>query len=117
MLHRASQQSAVGRAGRSYESEEEVAGRRAQLLVKGLKSMWRMAPGILRSTLGGAVHRIILDDDVEVRMRWQGWKQEAPQQTLCARCINHRIIQNKTALCLSVTPAACNEDVPCPPAR
>ena len=53
---------------------------RAQLLVKGLKSMWRMAPGILRSTLGGAVHRIILDDDVEVRMHWRSWKQEAPMQ-------------------------------------
>ena len=53
-----------------------MAGGRAQLLVKGLKSMWRMAPGILRSTLGGAVHRIILDDDVEVRVHLQGWEAE-----------------------------------------
>ena len=53
---------------------------RAQLLVKGLKSMWRMAPGILRSTLGGAVHRIILDDDVEVSRAFvqSAWLHQQP---------------------------------------
>lgn len=64
-----------------------MAGGRAQLLVKGLKSMWRMAPGILRSTLGGAVHRIILDDDVEVRLHWQGL--EAERISADVRCDVH----------------------------
>lgn len=35
--------------------------------MKGLKSTWRMAPLILRSTLAGALTRILMHDDVQVR--------------------------------------------------
>lgn len=54
-------------AGRSFETVADVTEGKPQLLVKGLKSIWRQSPGILRTTLGGAVKRIILQDDVSVR--------------------------------------------------
>ena len=36
-------------------------------MVKGLKSTWRMAPLILRTTLAGALTRILMHDDVQAR--------------------------------------------------
>ena len=55
------------RAGRSFETAEEAARGEGQLLVKGLKSTWRMAPLILRTTLAGALTRILMHADVHVR--------------------------------------------------
>lgn len=43
-------------AGRSFERAEDA----GQLMVKGLKSMWRQAAPIVRSTLTGALIRILL---------------------------------------------------------
>ena len=39
-------------AGRAFESSEDVAAGRGQLVVKGLKSMWRQTAPIVRMTLG-----------------------------------------------------------------
>ena len=47
-------------AGRAFESEEEVEEGKGVLMVKGLKSMWRQAPLIVRNTLQGVLARIIL---------------------------------------------------------
>lgn len=47
-------------AGRSFETEEQVNEGKGALMVKGLKSMWRQAAPILRTTLQGALQRIIM---------------------------------------------------------
>ena len=39
-------------AGRTFESSEDVAAGKGQLVVKGLKSMWRQTAPIVRMTLG-----------------------------------------------------------------
>lgn len=57
-----------GCQGRSFDSEEEAAGGEGQLLVKGLKSTWRMAPLILRSTMSAALRRILMHSDVPVSL-------------------------------------------------
>lgn len=50
-------------AGRAYEKDADVeAG--GELIVKGLKSMWRQTAPILRTTLHGALVRIIMQEDV-----------------------------------------------------
>ena len=46
-------------AGRAFDSEREVGGS-GTLMVKGLKSMWRQAPPIVRNTLQGVLTRIIM---------------------------------------------------------
>ena len=56
-------------AGRAYESEAEASapgGGGGKLIVKGLKSMWRQAAPIVRTTLHGALVRILMEDDI----RW-----------------------------------------------
>lgn len=47
-------------AGRAFESEGEVQEGKGALMVKGLKSMWRQAPPIVRNTLQGVLARIIM---------------------------------------------------------
>ncbi len=47
-------------AGRAFESEGEVQEAKGALMVKGLKSMWRQAPPIVRNTLQGVLARIIM---------------------------------------------------------
>ena len=47
-------------AGRAFEKEEDVQKGKGALMVKGLKSMWRQAPPIVRNTLQGVLHRIIM---------------------------------------------------------
>jgi hypothetical protein len=47
-------------AGRAFESEAEVQEGKGVLMVKGLKSMWRQAPPIVRNTLQGVLARIIM---------------------------------------------------------
>lgn len=46
-------------AGRAFDSEKDVGGA-GTLMVKGLKSMWRQAPPIVRNTLQGVLTRIIM---------------------------------------------------------
>ena len=46
-------------AGRAFDSEKDVGGS-GTLMVKGLKSMWRQAPPIVRNTLQGVLTRIIM---------------------------------------------------------
>ena len=46
-------------AGRAFDSEKDVGGP-GTLMVKGLKSMWRQAPPIVRNTLQGVLTRIIM---------------------------------------------------------
>lgn len=55
-------------AGRAFESEQEAAAVKGTLIVKGLKSMWRQAAPIVRTTLHGALVRILMHNDV----RWAG---------------------------------------------
>lgn len=57
----------AGCPGRSFETAAEAARNEGQLVVKGLKSSWRMAPLILRTTLAGALTRILMHDDVQAR--------------------------------------------------
>lgn len=47
-------------AGRAFETAEQAEEGKGVLMVKGLKSMWRQAAPILRTTLQGAVQRIIM---------------------------------------------------------
>ena len=47
-------------AGRAFETAEAVQEGRGVLMVKGLRSMWRQAPPILRTVLQGILHRIIM---------------------------------------------------------
>lgn len=52
-------------AGHAFEREEEAAAPGGgTLIVKGLKSMWRQAAPIVRTTLHGALERILMRDDV-----------------------------------------------------
>ncbi|KAL4423537.1 hypothetical protein ABPG77_006560 [Micractinium sp. CCAP 211/92] len=51
-------------AGAAFEREEE-ANAEGQLLVKGIKSMWRQTAPIVRTTLYGALQRLILQNDAE----------------------------------------------------
>jgi DNA polymerase delta subunit 1 len=54
-------------AGRAFEREEDALGGGdggGQLEVKGLKSMWRQSAPLLRTTLHGALVRILMRDDV-----------------------------------------------------
>ncbi|KAK9916419.1 hypothetical protein WJX75_002409 [Coccomyxa subellipsoidea] len=51
-------------AGRAFESEAEVQEGKGVLMVKGLKSMWRQAPPIVRNTLQGVLARIIMQEDM-----------------------------------------------------
>jgi DNA polymerase delta subunit 1 len=53
-------------AGKTWAREEDAAaGRGAQLLVKGLKSAWRQSPPIVRTTLHGALERLLMRGDAE----------------------------------------------------
>lgn len=56
-------------AGRAFEKESDVAAG-GVLIVKGLKSMWRQAAPILRTTLHGALVRILMQDDVSGAVRF-----------------------------------------------
>ena len=49
----------AGMLGRAFDSEKDVGGS-GTLMVKGLKSMWRQAPPIVRNTLQGVLTRIIM---------------------------------------------------------
>jgi len=51
-------------AGRAFESEDEANEGKGQLIVKGLKSTWRQAAPIVRTTLHGALVRILMHNDV-----------------------------------------------------
>ena len=59
-------------AGRAYETEAEASvpgggggsSGGGKLIVKGLKSMWRQAAPIVRTTLHGALVRILMEDDI-----------------------------------------------------
>ncbi|KAL4424029.1 hypothetical protein ABPG75_001330 [Micractinium tetrahymenae] len=51
-------------AGAAFEKEEDAAGE-GQLLVKGIKSMWRQTAPIIRTTLYGALQRLLLRNDPE----------------------------------------------------
>ena len=47
-------------AGRAFEKESDAAG---ELIVKGLRSMWRQTAPILRTTLHGCLVRILMQND------------------------------------------------------
>ena len=47
-------------AGRAYETAEQVADGQGTLMIKGLKSAWRQAAPIVRTTLHGALTRILM---------------------------------------------------------
>ena len=63
-------------AGRAFDSEKDVGGA-GTLMVKGLKSMWRQAPPIVRNTLQGVLTRIIM--------------QVAPRQKAYTACIRPEV--------------------------
>ena len=46
-------------AGRAFDSKEDIS-KAGVLMVKGLKSMWRQAPPVVRNTLQGVLTRIIM---------------------------------------------------------
>lgn len=50
-------------AGKAFEKEEDADGR-GELIVKGLKSMWRQTCPILRTTLHGCLVRILMQEDI-----------------------------------------------------
>lgn len=50
-------------AGRAYERDEETSGP-GELMVKGLKSMWRQTAPFLRTLLHGVLVRVLMKDDV-----------------------------------------------------
>eukprot|EP00887_Chlorella_sp_A99_P005178 scaffold1.g5178.t1 len=56
-------------AGKAFESEADVAAG-GELIVKGIRSMWRQAAPIMRTTLHGALVRIIMQGDVEAAVRF-----------------------------------------------
>ena len=71
-------------AGRSFEKADEP----GQLMVKGLKSMWRQAAPIVRSTLTGALSRILLKVPA---LR--------PPVCSCSKCSGHPGNLDPTAAC------------------
>lgn len=50
-------------AGKAFEKKEDVD--KGELIVKGLKSMWRQAAPIVRTTLHGSLVRILMKNDVD----------------------------------------------------
>ncbi len=53
-------------AGRGFERPEDQKGP-GTLVVKGLKSMWRQAAPIVRSTLQGSLKRIIMQASLAIQ--------------------------------------------------
>lgn len=47
-------------AGRAFDNAEQLAEGKGSLLIKGLKSTWRQAAPIVRTTLHGAMTRILM---------------------------------------------------------
>lgn len=53
-------------AGKAFETVEEANGKGGgELIVKGLKSMWRQAAPIVRTVLHGCLIRILMKDDLQ----------------------------------------------------
>ncbi|GFH25722.1 DNA polymerase delta catalytic subunit, partial [Haematococcus lacustris] len=52
-------------AGRAFEDEAQASGAQpSSLLVKGVRSMWRQSAPIVQQVLGGALRRILMDQDI-----------------------------------------------------
>ena len=88
-------------AGHAFETVEAAEAGRGVLMVKGLKSMWRQAAPILRTTLQGVLQRIIMQAgsclslarllSVVSAARTSAWSAHVPAQCLGARfCLRGR---------------------------
>jgi hypothetical protein len=70
-------------AGRAFEREEDVE-RGGELICKGVKSMWRQTAPILRTTLHGALERILMRDDLRYSCTAKALYRTASANTCCS---------------------------------
>ncbi len=52
-------------AGRAFETDHDAVNMRGKFVVKGLTSTWRQAAPVVSYILGGALQRIIMQQDVQ----------------------------------------------------
>ncbi|GMH36104.1 hypothetical protein BSKO_03972 [Bryopsis sp. KO-2023] len=57
-------------AGCAFETKQSVDAKNGKLVVKGLKSMWRQAPPVVRNTLQGAITQILMEGDVTLATKY-----------------------------------------------
>lgn len=57
-------------AGRAFETEDQAKEASGQLLVKGVRSMWRQSAPIVQNTLHGCLERLIMHQDISAALKF-----------------------------------------------